>query len=683
MQYQRFIDGLRAVAVTSVVAFHAGLPGIPGGFVGVDIFFVISGYLITGLLLADLNEHDRIRFGVFFARRVRRLMPALILVLLVTGIAGAFILLPDELPRFRQSLHAVVMVVSNFHFLKQVGGYFAPTTDTMPLLHTWSLAVEEQYYVVWPLILFSVWRVIRGADAKWRERVLLGLFSAFFVLSLAACLVVSYRRQELAFYMMPMRAWELMAGGLLVLVQGRLRITAGAAHLMAIGGLAAIVATFLLLDASIAFPGWVALAPVLGTVAMIAGLRAASPNALLLRGLSLRPVVSVGQISYSWYLWHWPMLALVRAWNLSEKDVLRDAAVALLSLLFAWLTWRFVENPIRYQRPWLFASTRGTLGAGVAMSVLALAAGVSAIHFGKARTEAGDSAWLEIVGPANAAEAKCFAKGYGQLQLDRKECIYGDNSLVPHTMIWGDSHAAHLNPLAEEIARTKGGSVLLRGFPGCAPLAGVVSLQQRGDDDYRCTEFNDFVLAEISELAGKGLRNVILSARWPGYPASLPTDPGGGFRLALVSREDYLRLKDTGRLHIGMAPADEAGSLAMMRAGLLRDLDVIQAAGLRAVVVASVPELPFNGAHCLTRRGAEGCFVPRMRVEERRAATLAILRETIAAHPDAVLYDPLERFCDAQSCYAARGGEPMYRDDDHISRPMARRLAPDVRAFLR
>lgn len=682
-QYLRFIDGLRAIAVTSVVAFHAGLPGVSGGFVGVDVFFVISGYLITGLLLDDLKQHDRIRFGVFFARRVRRLMPAMMVVLLTTALVGAFLILPDESASFRKSIHAVILFYANLHFMGQVGGYFAPLADTMPLLHTWSLAVEEQYYMVWPLILAGVWHFLRKQPVDRRASRLILLFASVFVLSLAANLYWSWQRVEWAFYLMPMRAWELMSGGLIALLQTRSRLTSAQGGWLATAGLAAILAAIVGFDSTTVFPGFAAMLPTFGTVAMIVGLRHAGADAPVTRLMTLRPMVQVGQLSYSWYLWHWPVLALTRTYFLAEKDLGRDLLAVVLAYGLAWLTHRLIENPIRYQRPWVFATTRGTLWSGLGMSVMVLGLAVSAINVGKMGHKDRDAAWPGVVGPNDATDAKCFAEGIRQLARPQADCVYGDTSAPLKTVIWGDSHGAALAPAAEVIAKAQNQRVLLRAMPGCIPVPGVIPLREQSRDILECPDFNDAVMKEIAALANQGVNNVILSSRWVSYLGDLPTDPGGGAHTGLLTRAQYGTDGRGMHWRAGQAPADPQGSLAAFEPALLASVRQLQAAGLNVILIAPVPELPFNAVHCLSRRSAEDCVVPRARVAARRANTVAVLKRVAEAAPGLQLIDPIDAMCDDTRCYTVRQDLPLYRDDDHVSIAMARELAGTLLPLLR
>ncbi len=271
-------------------------------------------------------------------------------------------------------------------------------------------------------------------------------------------------------------------------------------------------------------------------------------------------VVTVGLVSYSWYLWHWPLLALGRSYALSEKSLLRDLLAAAIAFGLAWLTYRHVEYPVRARRPWLFSTTRGALVAGVLMSLLTLAISASAIHFGKSMTEQRQLAWLRSVGHPELGDAKCFSMGTAQLGSPADGCAYGPGATPIRSMMWGDSHAAHLGPTAETIAAISGERVLLRAAPGCPPLPGLLALQDHRRVDTGCAEFNDRIQAGIVRMKQAGIRNVILSARWTTYLGGTPTDPGGGFQSALVERDAFMGSGRSEADIVGLTPTDIAQS---------------------------------------------------------------------------------------------------------------------------
>lgn len=369
MTYRPEIDGLRAIAVLPVIMFHAGFSQMSGGYVGVDVFFVISGFLITGILAREL---DAGRFSLlgFYERRARRILPALFLVLLVTAVVGSLVMLPYELAALGRGILAVLLFVSNVLFWRE-SGYFAGESELNPLLHTWSLAVEEQYYILFPVVLWACWRWFPKGVVPFLLVVTLG--------SLALAEFLSTRMPSSNFYLLPTRAWELLAGSLTALYLLRRRAPQGwLAEALSLAGMCAIAFAVLTYDAGTPFPSLWAMAPVLGTVAIIV---AASPATLVGKLLGTAPFVGIGLISYSAYLWHQPLFAFAR---LLDPDHHPQQGIMLLlaggALVLAWLSWRFVERPFRRRD----AFTRGRIFAlsGLTSAAFAAIAAVSILSGG-------------------------------------------------------------------------------------------------------------------------------------------------------------------------------------------------------------------------------------------------------------------------------------------------------------
>lgn len=340
MRYRPEIDGLRTIAVLPVIFFHAGVTQLSGGYVGVDVFFVISGFLITGILLRELQsgEFSLIRF---YERRARRILPALFLMMAVSSIIAALIMLPYELVTFGKGVIAVLLFASNILFWRE-SGYFATSSEENPLLHTWSLAVEEQFYIVFPLVLWFIW--------QWLPRGLIPLLVVAFVNSLILADFLSTfpstRMISANFYLLPTRAWELLAGSLTaVYVMKRGTIDDLAGQALGFAGLAAITFAVLYFDSATPFPSIWAIVPVLGSVAIILG---ATPRTAVGWFLSSKPLVGIGVVSYSTYLWHQPLFAFTRVWYIGEHPPIGlMLGLALASVGVGWLSWRFVERPFR------------------------------------------------------------------------------------------------------------------------------------------------------------------------------------------------------------------------------------------------------------------------------------------------------------------------------------------------
>lgn len=337
MNYRAEIDGLRAVAVLSVMLFHAGVPFFQGGFVGVDVFFVISGYLITGIIAGEL-QRGTFSLAHFYERRVRRIVPALVVVTTVSFLLAFWLLLPSEMAPFARSVFSVFTVSSNILFKKETG-YFDSDAELKPLLHTWSLSVEEQYYILYPFLLIVVFRFARGY--------LLPVLAALLVASFACSQYWVATQPAAAFFLLQSRAWELLVGALLALNMPRPAVDAVLsrhAPWLSLAGVAALAWAIFAFSEQTPFPGGSALLPTLGAAALIAGARAGTP---VWRCLAWQPLVFVGLLSYSAYLWHQPVLAFARIHFDSELALSLRLGLLGLAFALAYLSWRFVEKPFR------------------------------------------------------------------------------------------------------------------------------------------------------------------------------------------------------------------------------------------------------------------------------------------------------------------------------------------------
>jgi peptidoglycan/LPS O-acetylase OafA/YrhL len=360
------IEGLRAVAVIGVLLFHAGLPGAPGGFVGVDVFYVISGFLITGLLLRELDSNGRISLTRFYARRMRRLLPAALLVIVVTLAASYWLLSSVRFPQVAIDAAAAAAYVSNYRFALNATDYLAAEIDPSPLLHYWSLAVEEQFYLVWPLLVIVTARLLNRTGFA----IVLTIVA---IVSCAASIAWTDIAQPWAFFSLPTRAWELAAGGLLALVASPLGARLPRAVLTGGGvlGIGLVIASFVVIDTSTPFPGTAAIVPVVGAALII--LAGESRSTVVARALGTRIPRWLGRISYSLYLWHWPLLILVPI-LIGQDNLAVRLAIALAAIGISDLSTRWIEVPIRENRVFKLRPSRSILAAGGASACVALIA---------------------------------------------------------------------------------------------------------------------------------------------------------------------------------------------------------------------------------------------------------------------------------------------------------------------
>jgi peptidoglycan/LPS O-acetylase OafA/YrhL len=587
---------------------------------------------------------------------VRRLFPALVVMLVATCALGAIVLLPvfGQQPELGRSAVATALYVSNFYFWLASPGYFDPSAELMPLLHTWSLAVEEQFYIGWPPLVLAAAALARRG--RWTlDAILKATVALALVASLAWCIVQTGSSPTAAFYLLPARAWELATGAALALWMpaiARERPLVGA--LCSAAGLLAVVAAVLLLHRGTAFPGIAATMPVFGTALVILGGGLAAGNPVQ-RFLSTGPMVWIGLLSYSWYLWHWPLLSLTRAHELEMHDVTRDSVVALVALLAAYASYRWVENPVRYGRPGPFARDASTLAAGVVASVAVCL--VAATLIVRATDAAGHPS-LQVLAAARADHSPLRERCHQDLPFDglapAPDCTVGGGA-APRLALWGDSHAEHLSPLMEAFARENPASpVLVRSFSRCPPVAGFSDEDETVEAG--CRAFNRAVLAEFAALRAQGLEGVVLAGRWLrafGAPA-LEAAAGG---------------------KAGLARPEVAEGLAQTVAELT-------GLGLAVVIVAPLPELPYDAPACLARRPATECDAPRPAALTQRAEVMRLLASVARGAPRVQVLDFFDSVCDVAACRAARGSDIYFRDDHHLTAAASGGLLPRAQDAL-
>lgn len=503
MQYRPDIDGLRAVAVMPVVLFHAGFAGVLGGYVGVDVFFVISGYLITGIVLSDIQA-GRYSLLAFYERRVRRIFPALFVMMAVVAACALAVMLPAELAKFGQSMLSATLFASNVHFYLNTG-YFAGAAHDQPLLHTWSLAVEEQFYLFWPLVL--AW-AMRGSVARARW-LCLGLGVASLVLSrwLADANAMA------GFYLVFSRTWELLLGAALCLFPRQDADRRPWDGWLAALGLLMIAWAVKFFNGLTPFPSWYALLPTLGAALVIRYAGGGSSTTLVGRGLAWRPVVFVGQVSFSLYLWHWPVMVLSNIWFYNEDTLAVRLAEVGLSMLLAVLSWRWVEQPFRQGRWTLSGPATRQVALALMVAFTALGTCLTLGWPGAARLDAAQrqvAAFESYDGDARYRGGSCFIVG-GMGVYDERRCLGDTATQRRRVLLIGDSHAAHLWPGLEAVYGQQM-DILQATETGCRPLLGSVGGVQA------CRRFFDHIMTQW--LVQHPVDVVVLAGRWS--PADLP-----------------------------------------------------------------------------------------------------------------------------------------------------------------
>jgi peptidoglycan/LPS O-acetylase OafA/YrhL len=515
LNYRPDIDGLRAIAVSSVVLSHAEL-GFPGGYVGVDVFFTISGYLIASLILRDL-ERKSFSFRGFWERRVRRILPALFTVVTCTIIAGWFLLIPAHYALLGRSVVSVACLVPNIFFWKETG-YFAPGAEEMPLLHTWSLGVEEQFYLFFPLLLMVLYH-------RQKPREMIAVLSALAMMSFGISVYGTYYHPFSTFYWLPTRAWELLAGVLLAfLPESTTPRLSRASGIIAVLGLAAILIPCFVYGQRTRFPGAGALPPVVGTAfAILAGRgRALS---LPSRLLAVPPVRFIGLISYSLYLWHWPLFAFAKYRSPEPLTISTRLLLVFASVVLATGTWRYVEVVFR-DRKTLPTRSSFLVATFTSYAALIIVGGMLARRGGfPSRLSAQAQLYL------NTAQEKIPKEFHRTLDVDdvpENLIRVGATDSPPRFVLWGDSHLMVLLPMIDDLCKRASISGVAATYWATAPASGDVA-SEPGTYFEQGVAFNAAILDYIRAAR---IRNVILVAYWAKYEAA---DVGGRLQHALLA----------------------------------------------------------------------------------------------------------------------------------------------------
>jgi len=497
MRYRADIDGLRALAVIPVLFYHVGVPGFAGGFVGVDIFFVISGYLICGMIDGDIRG-GTFSLGNFYKRRILRILPALFVMFLVTSILAYLYCLPVELEDYSRSLASAVGSISNVYFAG-TAGYFDAPAETKPLLHTWSLGVEEQFYLITPLLMLFAYRVLRK-----RAKLLFAVVAA---LSLGAALAVSYRNTTFAFYLTPFRAWELALGALLSVGFVPAPQTVSGKNFCGVTGLLVLFGTVLFGSSSAPLLAMTSLASIGSALVIVSSERGPSAAGRL---LSLRPIVFVGLISYSLYLWHWPLIVFQRTDGLifaGPSGLSTKLALIIVSISIACLSWKFIELPFRSRakdssKAAVFGIATTAMTSALALCGLALIANGAPFRFPDRVVAI--ASYLAYDPSAAFRSGHCYLSTNRQ-HLDVQTCMTPDPKR-PNYLLVGDSHAAHLwFGLSSAMPEV---NIMQATASACRPAIPPVSLF----DTRACPKLMQFVFNDF--LANNKVDKVLIAASW-------------------------------------------------------------------------------------------------------------------------------------------------------------------------
>jgi peptidoglycan/LPS O-acetylase OafA/YrhL len=641
-EFRSDIEGLRAISILVVVFYHAKSPFFSGGFVGVDVFFVISGFLITGLLLREMEHYQSVDLLAFWARRARRLLPNALLVL-ATTLFVAVVLFPfTQREAATRDIISALFYFSNYRFAERSVDYFDQETEASPVLHFWSLSVEEQFYIVWPLLLVSLAWLFKGHNNKRAIGALSVIACASFILSL----FWMSKSQPHAFFHTEARIWQLAVGALLAATYGRVVLLSPIFHsLLGWIGLSGIVASVIILDDRVAYPGLWALIPVMSTAAVIAGGSAGKLSPKIVLGLA--PLQWLGQRSYSVYLWHWPLMIIL---PYAVPGLPYTNLVAIVVVIpIAAAAFSFVEEPIRRRaqkdvRPGRTLAYAAAVGALLCVASAAAprvdqASGAHQRELAKRITDA------KVDGPRMVG-GKC-EPALSQYEVS---CRFGPPNTSSVVVLFGDSHAEHLFDGLYEATRSMNRTLWVLTKAGCPPVDVMLYSATLRAPDSACSGWRERV---IGRLIAERPSLVLISA-YTGLAEKL-SDPNTGQRL------------------------DRRVSVARWKQGFLAVLQRLNEAGLNVIVVRDTPRSRRqNVLDCLAESEGSACGTPRRDAVDWGMPDVEMARRIPTIH----VLDLSDYICGPHVCPAVKDEAIIYRDNTHLTATFSKTLAPEFRKIL-
>jgi len=648
LPYLPHVDGLRAVAVALVVIFHAWPSALPGGFIGVDIFFVISGFIITRQLAQEMEE-GHFSFFAFLGRRVRRLVPAAFVCSVLVSIAAVLLLMPEALSAYSESLAATWTMTANFYFYAHTG-YFDASSAEAPLLHMWSLAVEDQFYLTWPLLLLLMYRKL-GARSRIALAVLL-----LALLSLAHSELAARSNPSLAFFLPLSRAFELLAGCMLAI--GAPLISPPGMRVRAVLdtiGLLLVAGSVFALHENVPFPGLAVVPAIIGTVLLIAGgLTGPTPVSRL---LSLRPVVLLGLMSYSIYLYHWPLIALA-TYRLGRLPDAGEAALLVSAgLVLGALSWLLVEQKLTRRLGLYELQPSGILkGLVAAAAVLCTFAGatVAAKGWPQRLDEVAYNVY-KAASTGNPMRKSC--DGYDQAFTNNSRCTFGKplaEGASYDIAVFGDSNGDHFVPMIAKLAADAGLSGRQVTQSACASLIGgtrLASGKKLPSSDETCTRYQETIIAFLDR--NPGLKLAVLSSVWNGYDFTKPNH---------------------------LAPSSFAGKTIPFSVLAAETISIFRKRGIEVLVIGQIPFMDTFSMACYVdaaRRDTEkvDCTEPRAEIESELDLPQKAFHDIVALDKDVTFLSIVDLLCDDRFCSAFKDDHLLYRNNGHLNAAGAAYLA--------
>lgn len=637
--YRKDIDGLRAIAVLSVVFFHAFPPIVKGGFIGVDIFFIISGYLISCILFKQVSL-SKLDLITFYIRRVKRIFPALLVVLITSLILGYFLLFDEEYKNLGKHVLGSALFINNFILFKE-SGYFDSASNVKPLLHLWSLGIEEQFYLIWPCLVYFIWKI--------RARAV--IFTLFILISFLLNVLMIKHHQILAFYLPFTRFWELLLGSILAYYSfsSTKQLSVRGQDFLSSISIVLLLIAFFKYNQGILYPGIAALLPTLVTLSLIV-----TEKSWVNRNLLSHPsLIFIGLISYPLYLWHWIFLSLSNLLLGQEASILLKFSLILLSIILAFLTYQLIEKPLRLNHK----------NSSKIAIFLVCALGITGI-----------GGWFLYL--KNGLKNRTFIQTRMKLMNDLNSYVHFHESSVPcdlhqkipnkmtdwclqtklgapNKVIWGDSHADHFFPGLLRV--DKKSNWLLIGRSSCPPLIGIKAFF-KGEDEEICARLNQKILKTI--IANHSIKTVVLASLGPFYISdkSYAADHLGqyeAFNFILKNNKGEINLKKP----------------ELFYQGLKETIVQLQAASLQVIVIKDNPEIPFKPSQCISRPLVPGkpCLIEmeamRLRQKEYNEMFLRLKKDL----PNTLIYNPIPTLCDKEECSLIKNNHLIYRDSHHLS----------------
>ncbi|CAI1970971.1 O-acetyltransferase OatA [Serratia quinivorans] len=632
--YRRDIDGLRAVAILLVVLYHSGVTFLSGGFIGVDVFFVISGFLIGGIIYTEINNKS-FSYSRFYTRRIKRIAPALLVMLLLCSIFSFFYLSPLELKDFSLFSGSTILSVPNI-MLWHKTNYFSPNAELNPLLMTWSLGVEEQFYIFLPIIISVIVRFNKKVIAS---------VAVISIISFFLCVVLTKTNPLFSFFMLPTRAWELGMGVILSIMhkEGRLNsLPLKIKEFIFIIGLTLILFSAINFDKHTSFPGYAAILPVVGSLLIILGNGRIS--SILLGN---RVMVFIGLVSYSWYLWHWPLLSFSRLSINSQLSVYSGLLISIVALFIAYLSYLFVETPFR--KGFKFANRKIIFGYLAVSILLFLPTSTSYLLQGIPQRVNPVVAQAEIDKLSSIAD-RCLV-GYGSISYSKdRSCL--STSQQDAIALVGDSHAAALRGGVDQYAKKHNMGVYQLTKASCPMLLGVTRMMgSYPSHAIECETYNNKALELITN--NEKIKSVVISASWD----SGLDDIDGGYTVINAGRH----------------------GLSALAYGLNNVIKKLTNSGKKVIIVKDVPLLGFNVVRAIDnqqiplRRIVNQLIQPSPLNEESTNdyrlpnEEVNTLLATIAGKHRIEVFNPVPNLCDAIGCKFKSNNRPFYYDDQHLT----------------